>query len=292
MEHIKNTKRTEVKRAGRGRGRASGRGGLSGGGRRLLRALSGEGVVGVRDPARGAVATGRAGALSDAQPHPLACAEELVARDLAAWRASPGGGLLVLSQAGRAHLARQQAEPEEAFLAQHLAIETGEVTGDHGPVRVRRDAEESPLDWLRRRRQRDGTPLIDAACFEAGERLRRDLTLGAMLPSVTARWDASAVRGSGPGGGPAAATDAVVAARQRATKALQAVGPDFADLLVDLCGFLKGLETLERERGWPIRSAKVVVGLALRSLADHYGLDREARGADRSGRIRAWRSGS
>lgn len=82
-------------------------------------------------------------------------------------------------------------------------------------------------------------------------------------------------------------TDLVVASRQRVRLALEACGPEFAGLLMDVCCFLRGLEDIERERGWPSRSAKVVLQLALDSLARHYGLKPTSRRGG-SVSIRTW----
>jgi hypothetical protein len=69
---------------------------------------------------------------------------------------------------------------------------------------------------------------------------------------------------------------------------LHAVLPrDCAGVVLDVCGLLKGLQEVERDRGWPRRSAKLVLRIGLEQLAQHYGLGPFARGAE-SGRQRTW----
>jgi len=153
---------------------------------------------------------------------------------------------------------------------------------------------ESPLAWLRRRKDKDGRPMLGAAEFEAGERLRADYTFGQLMPSVTSRWSPMG-GGSRPNGAMSLAgadlQDNALAARERVRRALADVGPELSDILIDVCCHLKGVETAERDQGWPLRSAKVVLQLALTRLARHYGLPPQvAEGRAGQPRIRQWGS--
>lgn len=179
------------------------------------------------------------------------------------------------------------AETVDRFRAQHLDLDIRQIAMDDGPVSVLINDSESPLAWLARRKGRDGRTMISPHQFLAGEKLRADFTRGQMSPRVTSRWSASSGRSIGAGNSVGEMTDQALAARQRVASAMNVCGPEFAGLLMDVCCFLRGLEDVERERGWPPRSAKIVLQLALDRLARHYGFLGEASGAATS-RIRAW----
>jgi hypothetical protein len=170
--------------------------------------------------------------------------------------------------------------------ARHLALGRRQIRGPAGVIDVTVDEAESPLAWLARRKGRDGRALIEPVQLLAGERLRADFTRAQLMPRITANWSA-AVADRRRGASPASFSETVVVARQRVRHALDAVGPEFSGLLVDVCCFLKGLADVERDRNWPARSAKVVLQLGLDRLARHYGLSANARGR-RKAHVRTW----
>ena len=199
------------------------------------------------------------------------------------------GGAMTISAAGVAAVRRRLAGGSDGYGEQHQ--DRGPIMLDDpafGRRQVTVNHEESPLAWLRRRKDASGRPMIDASAFAAGERLRADYERAQLMPRVTANWTAAVAgrRRSGENG-IADLTESALAARRRVEAALTALEPEMASLAVDFCCFLKGLERIESERRWPARSAKVVLRLTLAALARHYGLSARARGAD-AAPLRHW----
>ena len=176
----------------------------------------------------------------------------------------------------------------DEFRGQHLDVGRRDIETEHGRSDVTVDESESPLAWLARRRGRDGRPLIAPHQLQAGERLRGDFTRAHMMPRTTSNWESPMSGGRRSGAEHVGAfTETTIAARQRMRHALDAAGPEFAGLLLDVCCFLKGLDDVERERAWPARSAKVVLQLALDRLARHYGFAAEVSGPGHAA-VRTW----
>lgn len=214
-------------------------------------------------------------------------ARALIAADLASRSAAD---TIAITPAGRAFLARRAAQSGGAldpFRAQHLSVATLQVRVESGLASVSVNEKESTLAWLARRKGRDGRPLIEPHQLQAGERLRGEFTIANLMPRTTSNWHSPISRDRRSDGGGASMTDTMIAARQRVHHALDAVGPEFSGLLLDVCCFLKRIEDVEQERGWPTRSGKIVLQLALDRLARHYGLSGAARGHARAS-IRTW----
>ena len=124
---------------------------------------------------------------------------------------------------------------------------------------------ESPLGWLRAR------GLVSRRQYEAGEALRADWERAQLAPAVTMRWDAAAPdKAARAAPEPAPPTVRQVAARRRFDAALKAVGAGLTDLLWRVVCAGEGMRDAERALGWPARTGRVVLAIALDRLADHY----------------------
>jgi hypothetical protein len=211
----------------------------------------------------------------------------LIAHDLALRGAD---NRLLITEAGRAYLDRASVAARggiDPYAGQHLSLAMRTIVGPQGRVSVRTNDAESPLVWLARRKGKDGRPLVSPHELLAGERLRADFTQALLMPRTTSNWDLAVSREGRPSGSSLSLTDTAIAARQRVRQALDAVGPEFSGLLLDVCCFLKGLEDVERERTWPRGSVRVVLRLGLARLARHYGYDERAIGKA-SAPVRRW----
>ncbi|HZG45549.1 MAG TPA: DUF6456 domain-containing protein [Allosphingosinicella sp.] len=139
----------------------------------------------------------------------------------------------------------------------------GRTTGRSVTVNVA----ESPLGWLRARGH------VDARQFDAGEQLRGDWERAQLAPSVTMRWDAArTARSPGSAEGRLDPTETQVAAKRRFDAAVAAVGPGLSDILWRIVCAGEGMRDAEAALGWPALAGKLLLGLALDRLADHYGM--------------------
>lgn len=196
---------------------------------------------------------------------------DLVSRAVRHGIVASSGTTLNATPQTSAFLRRAMLAGEEGFAGQHR-VEVQETVDVEG-VRhsVRRNLAESPLFLLSRLKDRTGGAFLPVEAIEAGERLASDFTRGQLQPRVTASWEPRlSARGKGERGGQAELADSAMAARDRFTLAVEAIGPELAGVAIDVCCFCKGLETVERERQWPARSAKLMLRTALLALARHY----------------------
>jgi len=201
--------------------------------------------------------------------------DRLVASDLIA--SSAGSCRLTPAGVNRVKRQRMSLGSNTEFQSQHLDIVVQQELVDGQRHTVNRNQNESPLARLRARNDKQGQPWLNAAQFSAGERLRQDFTRAQLATSVTSNWRSPVQamnRSSGGGGGSGGLvdlSDSALDARQRFNRALEFVGPDLANVLTDVCCYLKGLQTVERELRWPPRSAKLMLRTGLELLSQFYG---------------------
>ena len=121
---------------------------------------------------------------------------------------------------------------------------------------------ESQLAWLHARGH------LDDRLFDAGEKLREDYERSQLAPSVTMRWDPVRVKSTGERG--LSPTERQIAARRRFDGAMVAAGKGLEDILWRVVCAGEGLPDAEKRLGWPVRSGKLVLRIALDRVADFY----------------------
>jgi hypothetical protein len=177
-------------------------------------------------------------------------------------------------------LKRQMLEAD-AFAAQHR----DEIPGPDG---VRLNLAESPLARL-------AVPTATEPAFlerhhvEAGERVRRLVERARLNPRLTMSYSAAHATGGKSPGHAGEMTDMAADARKAIARLYDALPRDCAEIVMDVCGLEKGLQQIETERGWPRRSAKLVLRIGLDRLAEIWGIGSVAVGQGSGSR--AWMDG-
>jgi len=118
---------------------------------------------------------------------------------------------------------------------------------------------------------------------EAARRLAGIFERARLMQRVTMAYDAARIGGRGSMAGQADLADSAAAARARLNRLAAALPKDCWSVLFDCCGLDKGLQQIEQERGWPRRSAKLVLRIGLDHLTKRWGLAETADGQGRQG---------
>lgn len=191
------------------------------------------------------------------------------------WVRQQGAEKWFLTQQGGAWYRRKMAE-NDPFRSQHQIVGSKEIgITEARKTKVTVNHAESPLGWLLYRKGANGKPLLSQEQYDAGERMRSDFERAQMAPSITAdlsrAMGGSTSRRAGNASSIMSIGESALAAKERFFKALDAVGPDLSDVLVEVCCYVKGMEEAEKQLHLPQRSGKVVLQIALTRLALHYG---------------------
>lgn len=147
------------------------------------------------------------------------------------------------------------------------AVVTHSANGRRPARSVTVNLAESPLGWLLAR------AMIDQRQFDAGEKLRGDWERANLSPSITMGWDAAPRSGNRRGGSDhLEPSERQAAARQRFDAAMVALGRDLNDIAWRVICSGDSMPVAEKALGWPVRSGRLVLRMALDRLANFYRL--------------------
>lgn len=126
---------------------------------------------------------------------------------------------------------------------------------------------ESPLSWLHAHGH------LNERQFLAGEKLRGDYERAALGPRTTMVWEHMPVaRGKRAAPSPLQTSEHMLAAKRRFDGGIEALGRDLSDIAWRVICAGESLPAAEKTMGWPLRSGKLVLRIALDRLADYYRL--------------------
>lgn len=239
---------------------------------RFLRALLRQGRGEVQADGAVAVATNDTGGMIRL---PAALARKLQSQGLVIC----DGQTIVPQAAARAWLKREMAGGD-GFSAQHRTLV---ASPDGVQVNVGSDV------LLRLGRpDRNGEPFLEPHQLAAGERVAKWADRAHLRARVTMSYAADRTAGrSGTRGSTADLGDMAMDARKQLAEMHRTLPRECAEVVLDVCVYEKGLQEIEAERGWPRRSAKLVLRIGLDLLAGYFGLAPVATG-EHSRRPHRW----
>ena len=141
------------------------------------------------------------------------------------------------------------------------------VNADRKHRRVLFNLAESPLCRLHARGH------LSERLFLAGETLRIDFVRAGLSARTTMNWNASPIsKGKGQHGANMSEAETLekIDAKQRFDAAVAHAGSGLTDILWRVVCAGETLPLIEEHLGWPRRSARVVLTLALDRVADYY----------------------
>jgi hypothetical protein len=167
----------------------------------------------------------------------------------------------------------------------HLLGQHASIAGSSIPGAPKVNLAESPVGWLGTKLTRRGKPALDDMQLAAAERIRTDFELAQLGSRVTLDWRKEPTSGTG---APPDLSDRALAARERFRAAIEAIGPELAAVVYEVCCLAAGLEQAERRLALPRRAGKAVLQMALNALARHYGFSRQATNGRRRPSVTSW----
>ncbi len=124
------------------------------------------------------------------------------------------------------------------------------------------------------RAEKNGKPFLEPHHLTAGARIASWAEKAQLRARVTMSYAADRTAGRSGAGGKSQPDlgDMAIDARRQLGELHQILPRECAEVVLDVCVYEKGLQDIEAERGWPRRSAKLVLRIGLDLLAGHFAL--------------------